>query len=170
MSRSVHKTTPNSLVRVTGKNHASKRLADCRIYITINIWKAGLRRVPGKSEGQTCDDPIGLQDSFQLFEKFLGIKAGRIRIAHRGIQNNNLVAPFRKPDVISKITDENAGSAIRHNALVFITIKTSAGLNHGSAVFYRIDAENAFGTQKRCRRNAATITEEQDFTGFVDQA
>src|SRR5262249_10236924 len=93
-------------------NLATKELADRWIDITINIWETGLRRVQGKSEGQTCDNATRLQNSFQLFQKFFRIKAGSIRVAHPDIQHNNVVTPFRKPDVISKITEKNAGSAI----------------------------------------------------------
>src|SRR5215467_13153556 len=93
------------------KNHAPKKPADRRIYITINIRKTGLRRMLGKSNGQTCDYAIGFQNSFQLFQKFFCVKADCVKIAYRMIQNNNVITSFRKADVISKITDKNAGSA-----------------------------------------------------------
>src|SRR5262249_35856768 len=140
------------------KTRAPQRLADRRIYIFINIRKIGLRRVLGKSNDQTRDYAIGLQNSFQLFQKFSRIKTDCVRIAYRMIQNNNVITSFRKADVISKSSDKNAGSAIRRYEFVFIGIKEGTGIYHGGAVFYGINAEGAFGTQKRRRSNAAAIT------------
>ena len=108
-------------------NLAPEKLADGRIYIMINIRKIGLRRMLGKSNAQTCDYAIGLQNSFQLFQKFFRIKADCVKIAYRMIQDNNVITSFRQANVISKITDKNAGSAIRRYEFVFIAIKEGTG-------------------------------------------
>ena len=64
------------------KSLVPKKLADRWIYITINIWKNGFRRVLGKSKGLSYDYAIGLQNSFQLFQKFFRIKADCVKIVY----------------------------------------------------------------------------------------